>query len=98
MIWFLRSGSFARAGGIKLHGLARIVRRGVESEQQRAVAAGRHIISMANTSRNDDQVADRGGARVGAGGHDDAAFEDIELVVGVGMEVQAAAARDLDVV
>src|SRR6266567_304456 len=98
MVWLSRFSSFARAGGIERHGLARIVRRGVESEQQRAAAAGRHVVSVANTSRNDDQVADRGGARVGAGGHDDAAFEDIELVVGVGMEVQAAAARDLDVV
>ena len=53
---------------------------------------------MANTFRNNDEIAHGCGHRIGAGDHDHVPFEDVELVVCIGMEVHSGATGDIDVV
>src|SRR5436190_3631676 len=90
--------SGVRTGGFELDSLAWIVRRRVESQQESPFTLGRHVVTMADALRNDDEVADGGDGGVGAGGHGYLAFEDVEFVVGVGVEMQAGSARDFDIV
>src|SRR5262245_41900570 len=78
---FSAIGSFASLRRFKVNSFSRIVWRGVKRQQQRALAFGRHVVTVPHALWNDDQIANGGDARVRAGDHHDAPFEHIKLVI-----------------
>src|SRR6267154_3621549 len=87
-----------RFSRFEIYGFARIIRRSIESEQESSIAFGQHVITMADTFGNNDEISSDGSNRICAGDYDDVAFEHIKFVIGVRMKMQPAAAGYFDVI